>query len=140
VDTLATDVGFVVVVCLGVDDDTSEVGGVAVVVVFFTVFGISHIRASVVLTTFRLGLLGSHNFAFSWVDILVVLGESGPRGVGGADDCCCPYTRILLQIAKSNKPIRTENTAKMELLLFILKYRDTILLFMGTKHKLSIFL
>ena len=58
VDTLSTDVGFVVVVGLGVDDDTSDVGGVAFVV-FFTVFGIPHICASVVLTIFRLGLLGS---------------------------------------------------------------------------------
>jgi hypothetical protein len=133
VDTVATDVGFVVTVCWGVDDDTDDVGGVAVVVVvvvFFTVFGISQIRASVVLTTFRLGLLGSHIFAFNWADILLVLAESGPRGPGGGDDGCCPYTRILLQIAKSNKPIRTENTKKIELLLLILKYRDTILLFM----------
>jgi hypothetical protein len=49
-----------------------------------------HIRASVVLTTFRLGLLGSQNFAFIWADILVVLSESGPRDVDGG--CCCAYT------------------------------------------------
>jgi hypothetical protein len=64
-----------------------------------------------------------------------------PRNAGGGGNvCCCPYTWILLQIAKSNKPIRTENTAKMEPLLLILKYRYAKLLFMITKHKLSIFL
>jgi len=58
---------------------------------------------------------------------------------GDDDDCCCPYTRILVQIAKSNKPITTEDTAKIGLLLLILKYRFAKLLFMVTSHKLSIF-
>jgi hypothetical protein len=68
-DTLATDVGFVVViVCWGTDDDTDDVcGGVVVAgaVCGFTVRGIPHIRDSVALTTFRLGLAGSHIFALS---------------------------------------------------------------------------
>ena len=96
VDTLATDVGFdVVVACRGIDDDTIDVGGVAVVV-FFIVLGIPHICDSVVLTTFRLGLLGSHNFAFTWRDI-GLLGELllSPRlpGVDEDNDVnCCANT------------------------------------------------
>jgi hypothetical protein len=128
VDTLASDAGFVVavVVCLGVDDDIDDdVCGVAVVVNDdirgFTVRGIPHMRDSVALTTFRLGLLGSHIFALSSGDIFVVLSESADRDCGGSDDdCCCAYAWILLQIAKSNTPVRTENTAKIELLLLIL--------------------
>jgi hypothetical protein len=59
-------VGFVVVVCCVGDgdedeDDTADVGGVVAAVDNkdgFIVFGIPHIRDSVVLTTFRPGLLG----------------------------------------------------------------------------------
>ena len=46
--------------------------GVAVVVGSFTVFGILHMRASVVLTTLRLGLLGSHISDFRFSDTVVV--------------------------------------------------------------------
>ena len=54
------------------------------------VLGILHIRASVVLTTLRLGLLGLHICALSCADTLVILGE-----VGDADDCdCCPYAML----------------------------------------------
>ncbi|MFL6342849.1 MAG: hypothetical protein ACJ72U_15055 [Nitrososphaeraceae archaeon] len=62
-------VGFVVVVvCCGDDDDTADVGsGVAAYNEGgFTVFGIPHICDSVVLTTLRLGLLGSHIFCFEF--------------------------------------------------------------------------
>jgi hypothetical protein len=74
VDTLAI-AAFVVVCCVDDDDDdTVDVDGVADKE-GFTVFGIPHMRDSVVLTTFRLGLLGSHIFAFSCGDIVVVLRE-----------------------------------------------------------------
>jgi hypothetical protein len=95
---------------VAVDDDTADVGGVAAGNEGFTVFGIPHICDSVVLTTSRLGLLGSHIFALSSGDIVVVLGELAvDRGVA-ADDCCV-YTWILLQVPKSNTPTITENTA-----------------------------
>ena len=119
-DTLATDVGFVVAVCWGVGDDIDDVDGIAVVVVFFTVLEIPHIRASVVLTTLRLGLLGSHIFDLSSADIVVVLSELLLPAAGGDDDGnCCANTWVLLQIPKSNMPTRTENSAKIELVLLI---------------------
>jgi hypothetical protein len=71
--------GFVVVCCGGDDDDATDVGGV-VDKEGFTVFGIPHMRASVVLTTLRLGLLGSHIFALSSADIVVVLRELAAAG------------------------------------------------------------
>jgi hypothetical protein len=92
---LATAVGFVVVVVCcggGDDDDTADVGGgvAADNEGGFTVFGIPHIFDSVVLTTLRLGLLGSHIFALSSGDI-VVLTEPPVRGADadsvGEDDC-----------------------------------------------------
>src|SRR6187200_2013951 len=66
--SLLVVVGFVVVVCCGGggdDDDTADVGGgvAADNEGDFTVFGIPQIVDSVVLTTLRLGLLGSHIFA-----------------------------------------------------------------------------
>lgn len=128
-DTLVTDVGFVVVVvCWGTDDDTDDVGGVAADdVCGFTVRGIPHIRDSVALTTFRLGLPGLHIFALISGDILVVVSsESAVAFRGCGDDCCCAYTWILLQIPKNNKPIITENTAKIKLLLPISKGNDAI--------------
>jgi hypothetical protein len=62
-----TAVGFVVTVCCCVgDDDTADVCGVAADnKCGFTVFGMPHIFDSVVLTTLRLWLLGSHSFALS---------------------------------------------------------------------------
>jgi hypothetical protein len=91
--TLATAVGFVVVVvcCGGNDDDTADVDGVAADNEGgFTVFGTPHIFDSVVLTTLRVGLLGSHIFALSSGDI-VVLTEPPVRGADadsvGEDDC-----------------------------------------------------
>jgi hypothetical protein len=102
----AAVVGFVVS-CVGGGDDTADVDGVAAGNEGgFTVFGIPHICDSVVLTTLRLGLLGSHIFALSSSDIVVVLGEL--VAVAGG---CCAYTWILLQIPKINTPTITENTA-----------------------------
>src|SRR5919197_6781530 len=81
----AVVVGFVNVCC--VDDDTVDVCGVAADAKGgFTVFGIPHICASVVLTTLRLGLLGSHIFALGSDDI-GLLGELLPLPPdGGSDD------------------------------------------------------
>ena len=97
----AVVVGFVVVVvCCGDDDDdddtTADVGGgiAADNEGGFTVFGIPHIFDSVVLTTLRVGLLGSHNFALSSGDI-VVLSELLLLAAGdedGDDDNCCANT------------------------------------------------
>jgi hypothetical protein len=51
---------------------------------------------SVVLTTFKLGLVGSHIFALSCEDIVVLLGELAAVGRGGDDDDndgdCCANT------------------------------------------------
>jgi hypothetical protein len=87
-------VGFVVVVCCGGDDDdiTADVGGgiAADNEGGFTVFGIPQIFDSVVLTTLRLGLLGSHIFALS-SDEIVLLTEllSPAAGDDDEDDNCC---------------------------------------------------
>jgi len=81
-------VGFVVVCCDsgGDDENTAVVGGVAGNE-GFSVFGIPHIRDSVVLTTFKLWLVGSHIFALSSGDIVVLLGELAAAEVGrGGDD------------------------------------------------------
>jgi hypothetical protein len=86
-------VGFVVTVCCCVgDDETADVcGGVAADIKYgFTVLGIPHMRDSVVLTTFRLGLLGLHIFALSSGDIgllreLLVGGDDADNV--GEDDC-----------------------------------------------------
>ena len=87
-DTLAAGVGFVVVVV----EDTADVGGVAVDNEGgFSVFGMPHIFDSVVLTTLRLGLLGSHIFALSSADIGLIgeLPAAGGDDVDnvGEDDC-----------------------------------------------------
>jgi hypothetical protein len=129
---LATAVGFVVVVVCcggrgddGDDDDTADVGGGGGVADDdtkggFTVFGIPHIRASVVLTTLRLGLLGSHIFDLSSADIVGVLSELLLPAAGGDDNgSCCANTWVLLQIPKSNMPTRIKNNAKIELVLLI---------------------
>jgi hypothetical protein len=54
-------------------------------------FGIPHMRASVVLTTLRLGLLGSHIFALSSGNIGLLrelpIGGDGADNVGEEDDC-----------------------------------------------------
>jgi hypothetical protein len=63
-----------VIVCGAADDNK---GG-------FTVFGMPHMCASVVLTTFRLGLLGSHIFALISGDIIVL----GELAVDGDNDDC----------------------------------------------------
>jgi hypothetical protein len=124
--TLAAGVGFIVVFC--VDDDTVDIGGDADNEGGFIVFGIPHICDSVVLTTLRLGLLGSHIFALSSGDIVVVRNELLLLADGGEDGCCA-YAWILLQIPKSNTLTRTENTAKIKRVLSILNYIDAILLF-----------
>jgi hypothetical protein len=120
--TLAAVVGSVVDVCCGgcdgADDDTALVGGVADDGKDgFTVLEIPHIRASVVLTTLRSGLLGSHIFALSSDDIdLLTLGEDNV----GEDDFCA-YTWILLHILKNNTPTRSKNSAKIDIILIMLK-------------------
>jgi hypothetical protein len=88
-------VGFVVVVCCGGgddDDDTADVGGgvAADNEGDFTVFGIPQIFDSVVLTTLRLGLLGSHIFDLS-SDEIALLSEllSPAAGDDDEDDNCC---------------------------------------------------
>ena len=54
-----------------------------------TVLGIPHIRASVVLTALRLGLLGLHIFALISGDMVVLLSELGVDGgnIVGEDVC-----------------------------------------------------
>jgi hypothetical protein len=82
----------VTVFCVGDDEDTADVlfgVGTADAKAGFTVFGIPHICDSVVLTTLRLGLLGSHNFALISGNIVVVLGEIS---AAGGDDADCAYT------------------------------------------------
>jgi hypothetical protein len=89
----AVVIGFVVVVCCGGggdgddDDNTADVGGgiAADNEGGFTVFGIPQIVDSVVLTTLRLGLLGSHIFALSSGDIVVLLSELLPPAAGDDD-------------------------------------------------------
>ena len=120
----------------GCDADTTDVVGVAAaVVVSFTDFGIPHICDSVVLTTLRLGLAGSHILALSSDDIVVL---DGLAARGDTNDCCA-FAGILLQILNNNRPTRTENIVKIELILLILTI-DTILLFIETTSKLSSFL
>jgi hypothetical protein len=93
--SLLVVVGFVVVVCCGGggdDDDTADVGGgvAADNEGDFTVFGIPQIVDSVVLTTLRLGLLGSHIFALI-SDEIALLSEllSPAAGDDDEDDNCC---------------------------------------------------
>jgi hypothetical protein len=93
----AVAVGFVVVVCCGGDgggdDNTADVGGgiAADNEGGFTVFGIPQIVDSVVLTTLRLGLLGSHIFALISDEIVVLLSEllSPAAGDDDEDGNCC---------------------------------------------------
>jgi hypothetical protein len=125
--TLAMPVDFVVVCCGGGDDDdddTADVGGVADddTKGGFTVLAIPHICDSVVLTTLRLGLLGSHIFDLSSdeIGLLSELPVGGDDADNVGEDDCCAYALVLLQIPKSNMPTRTENSAKIELVLLIL--------------------
>jgi hypothetical protein len=76
------------------DVGSEEDDDAAVVVVFFTVFGIPHICDSVVLTTFRLGLPGSHISDLIFADTELI-GERIRRD----DDNCCPYTIFADKIA-----------------------------------------
>jgi hypothetical protein len=63
------------------------------------VFGIPHIRASVVLTIFKPGLLGSHIFALISCDIVVLRGlPVAARDNGVGEDDCWAYALILLHI------------------------------------------
>jgi hypothetical protein len=80
------DVGFVVgACCIDGDGDTADAFGVFADDVFdFTVRGIPHIRDSVALTTFRLGLVGSHIFALSSGDTDLL--EELPVGGDAADN------------------------------------------------------
>ena len=92
--SLLVVVGFVVVVCCGGgdDDDTADGGGgvAADNEGDFTVFGMPQIVDSVVLTTLRLGLLGSHIFALI-SDEIALLSEllSPAAGDDDEDDNCC---------------------------------------------------
>jgi hypothetical protein len=101
-------------------DDTADVGGVADNE-GFTVLGIPHIRDSVVLTTFRSGLLGSHILALSSEDIGLVSAAE--------EDECCAYAWILLQVPKIKVLTNMENTAKIKLTLFILMYKSNIIIY-----------
>jgi hypothetical protein len=76
----------------------------------------------VVLTTLRLGLLGSHIFDLSSDEIGLQseLPVDGDDADNVGEDDCCAYALVLLQIPKSNMPTRTENSAKIELVLLIL--------------------
>jgi hypothetical protein len=79
-------------------DVVGDEGNEEEVVVFFTVFGILQMRASVVLTTFKPGLLGLHSSALSLADIVVVLGELADGD--DCDDSCCPYAlKVLARVA-----------------------------------------
>ena len=105
------------------DDDTAvvDVDGIAaaVVVLLFTVLGTPHIRASVVLTTLRLGLPGAHIIALTSGDIVVLREECvGDNGVA-ENEGCWAYTLILLQIPKIKTLLRSENSVKIELILLI---------------------
>jgi hypothetical protein len=121
--TLAAVVGFVVCCGSGDDDDTADVGGGVADddnKGGFTVFGMPHIFDSVVLTTFRLGLLGLHIFALSSGDIIVSLSEllvllaAAGRGDDDGGGNCCANTWVLLQIAKTSILTRNENTIKIK--------------------------
>ena len=74
---LVIELGFIVE---DVDDDKAVVGGVDANE-GFTVFGMPHTFDSVVLTTLRLGLLGSHIFALSSDDRVLVTPDD--------EDICC---------------------------------------------------
>ena len=88
------DVGFVVgACCIDGDGDTADAFGVFADDVFdFTVRGIPHIRDSVALTTFRLGLVGSHIFALSSGDIdlpiELLVGGDAADNVGEKEEDC----------------------------------------------------
>jgi hypothetical protein len=86
-------VGFVVTVCcVGDDEDSADVlcdVGTADARPGFTVLAMPHMRASVVLTILRSGLLGLHIFALISGDI-ALLGELAVDGgniVGGEEVC-----------------------------------------------------
>ena len=89
VAVLVTDFRFVVAGfdVGGGDDDTGDVWRVAAAKPGFTVLGIPHTRASVVLTTLRSGLFGSHIIALSPgdIDLLTELAVDGYNV--GEDDC-----------------------------------------------------
>jgi hypothetical protein len=100
---------------------------VAVVVGSFIVLGIPHTRDSVLLTTFRLGLLGSHisDFIFSGNAVVrLVLLE------GDDDDNCCAFTVIVLaRVAARGIPkVRTIPTSNV--VWFILNYLRITSLYM----------
>jgi hypothetical protein len=105
----------------------------------FTVFGIPHIRDSVVLTTFRSGLLGSHIFALSpesivLLDELLLLRLPAAASPAADDDDiddgnCCANTWVLLQIAKTSVPTRNENTVTVKVVWFMLNYVHIIFIY-----------
>jgi hypothetical protein len=115
---LEVDAGVVGVDSVGVVDGDPVVDtGVAVVVGTFTVLGILHMRASVVLTTLRLGLLGLHISDFRFSDTVVV------RGILlDDDDNCCAFTvKVLARVAARGIPkVKTKPTSNV--VWFILNY------------------
>lgn len=115
-----------VVVIRCVDDDCDDDGGDVAAAdnsnEGFTVFGIPQMCASVVLTTFRLGLPGSHIFALRSGDKLLLTEVLLlPPTTPVDDDVCCAFTRSLLDIAKTRIPTRNRNTAQINLIRFTIK-------------------
>ena len=68
--------------------DVYGIAAAAVVVLLFTVLGTPHIRASVVLTTLRLGLPGAHIIALTSGDIVTEREEGGGDNGVGEDEGC----------------------------------------------------
>ena len=114
--------GFIVVAvcCVDGDDTADDVCGVAADAIGgFTAFAIPQMFDSVVLTTLRLGLLGSHIFALTSDDIgllceLLSLSPSDGSDDDKKDGNCCANTWVLLQIAKTSMTTRSENATKIK--------------------------
>jgi hypothetical protein len=115
-------VGFVVN-CCGIADDVDRVPANEAL----TVLGIPHICDSVVLTTLRAGLVGSHNFALTSGDIVLALLAPGAEEEED-DDCCAYTTSILLQTPKIKTVASEENTTKIKAPLFILMCESKIII------------
>lgn len=116
-------VGFVVI-CFGMAGDADGVPANEAL----TVLGIPHICDSVVLTTLRAGLVGSHNFALTSGDIVLALLAPGDDEEEEVDDCCAYTTSILLQTPKIKTLPRKENATKTKATLFILMCKSKIII------------
>ena len=83
-------------------------------------------RASVVLTTFRLGLVGLHSSALSLADIVVVVGKLAD----GDDDNCCAYAlKVLARVAARGIP-NVSSIPTSNVVWFILNYLRITSLYM----------